>query len=100
MCIRDRCLSGPQASTLSPPAVNQAPRQPHEVGFSGVLSGSLQEGYHLQTAEGCWPLITLEPAIHHWLVSSDQSGQRVNLRGIKNPWGPWIRITGVVDQAI
>ena len=94
------CLSGPQASTLSRPAVNQAPSQPHEVGFSGVLSGSLKEGYHLQTAEGCWPLITLEPAIHHWLASSDQSGQRLNLRGIKNPWGPWIRITGVVDQAI
>ena len=92
------CLSGPRASTLIPPGVNQAPNQPHEVGLSGVLTGNLQEGYQLQTAEGVSPLITLEPAIHRWLSASDHAGQRVRLRGVQNPWGPWVRITGVLDQ--
>ena len=92
------CLSGRQASDLTPPGVDQGPKQRHEIGLSGVLTGSAQEGYRLQTAEGVWPLITLEPAIHHWLHASEPSGQRVNLRGIKNPWGPWVRITGVLNQ--
>ena len=92
-------LSGPRASMLLPPGVNQAPNQPHEVGLSGVLTGNLHEGYHLETAERIWPLITLEPAIHRWLSDEDHSGRTLNLRGIKNPWGPWVRITGVLDQA-
>ena len=71
----------------------------HEVGLSGVLTGNLHEGYHLETAERIWPLITLEPAIHRWLSDEDHSGRTLNLRGIKNPWGPWVRITGVLDQA-
>ena len=91
-------LSGRPASNLTHPGVNQAPKQPLEIAMSGVLKGNLQKGYKLQTAEGVWPLITLEPAIHHWLTASDHAGQRLNLRGIKNPWGPWVRITGVLDQ--
>ena len=93
------CLSGPRAKTLIHPGVNQAPNQPHEVGLSGVLTGNLQEGYQLQTAEEIWPLITLEPAVHRWLSASDQAGQTVSLRGVQNPWGRWLRITGVLDQA-
>ena len=77
--------------------MNQAPNQPHEVGLSGVLTGNLHEGYHLETAERIWPLITLEPAIHRWLSNEDHSGRTLNLRGIKNPWGPWVRITGAVS---
>ena len=64
-----------------------------------MLTGNLQEGYQLKTAEGGGPLITLEPAIHRWLSASDQAGQTVSLRGVQNPWGPWVRITGVLDQA-
>ena len=67
-------LSGPRASMLLPPGVNQAPNQPHEVGLSGVLTGNLKEGYQLQTAERIWPLITLESAIHRWLSDEDHSG--------------------------
>ena len=93
------CLSGSWASVLMPPGLNQAPKLPHEVGLSGVLTGNLQEGYQLQTPEGIWPLITLEPAIHRWLSAEDHSGQTLNLRGIKNAWGPWVRVTGVLDQA-
>ena len=93
------CLSGSGTTMLMPPGMNQAPHQPHEVGLSGVLTGNLQEGYQLQTPEGIWPLITLEAAIHRWLSTSDHAGQRVSLRGVRNPWGPWVRITGVLDQA-
>ena len=84
---------------LMPPGMNQAPHQSHEVGLSGVLTGNLKEGYELKTSDGIWPLITLEPAIHRWLSEEDHSGQTLNLRGIKNPWGAWVRITGVLDQA-
>ena len=84
-----------------PPGMNQAPLPaPHEVGLSGVLTGNLQEGYQMQTSEGIWPLITLEPAIHRWLSEEDHSGQTLNLRGIKTPGVPgcgspgfWIKPT-------
>ncbi len=88
-------LAGASSSDLKQPGLNQAPNQRHEIDLSGVVRGNAKEGYLLQTAEEIWPLITLEPAVHHWLAASDHSGQRLNLRGIKNPWGPWIRITGV-----
>ena len=93
-------LAGASSSNLKQPGLNQAPNQRHEIDLSGVVRGNAEEGYQLQTAEEIWPLITLEPAVHHWLAASDHSGQRLNLRGIKNPWGPWIRITGVHDHPI
>ena len=93
-------LAGASSSNLKQPGLNQAPNQRHEIDLSGVVRGNAEEGYQLQTAEEIWPLITLEPAVHHWLAASDHSGQRLNFRGIKNPWGPWIRITGVHDHPI
>ena len=93
-------LAGASSSNLKQPGLNQAPNQRHEIDLSGVVRGNAEEGYQLQTAKEIWPLITLEPAVHHWLAASDHSGQRLNLRGIKNPWGPWIRITGVHDHPI
>ena len=93
-------LAGASSSNLKQPGLNQAPNQRHEIVLSGVVRGNAEEGYQLQTAEEIWPLITLEPAVHHWLAASDHSGQRLNFRGIKNPWGPWIRITGVHDYPI
>ena len=93
-------LAGASSSNLKQPGLNQAPNQRHEIDLSGAVWGNAEEGYQLQTAEEIWPLITLEPAVHHWLAASDHSGQRLNFRGIKNPWGPWIRITGVHDHPI
>ena len=90
-------LAGLPSRDLKQPGLNQAPNQRHEIGLNGVLTGNAAEGYELKSADESWPLITLEPAIHHWLASTDHSGQRLNLRGIKNPWGPWVRITGVLD---
>ena len=90
-------LAGRPSRDLKQPGLNQAPNQQHEIALNGVLTGNAEEGYELKSADESWPLITLEPAIHHWLASTDHSGQRLNLRGIKNPWGPWVRITGVLD---
>ena len=90
-------LAGRPSRDLKQPGLNQAPNQRHEIALNGVLTGNAAEGYELKSADESWPLITLEPAIHHWLASTDHSGQRLNLRGIKNPWGPWVRITGVLD---
>ena len=90
-------LAGRPSRDLKQPGLNQAPNQRHEIALNGVLTGNAEEGYELKSADESWPLITLEPAIHHWLASTDHSGQRLNLRGIKNPWGPWVRITGVLD---
>ncbi|MCB4410883.1 FAD-dependent oxidoreductase [Synechococcus sp. MU1611] len=90
-------LAGRPSRDLNQPGLNQAPNQRHEIALNGVLTGNAAEGYELKSADESWPLITLEPAIHHWLASTDHSGQRLNLRGIKNPWGPWVRITGVLD---
>ena len=84
---------------LLPPRMNPAPSQTHELGLSGVLTGNLQEGYHLETAERIWPLIPLDPAIHRWLSEENHSGRTLHFRGSENPWGPWVRITGVLDQA-
>jgi hypothetical protein len=95
----DACseFAGRPAQNLNKPGLNQAPNQRHEIALNGLLTGNAEEGYELKTAEETWPLITLEPAIHHWLASTDHSGQKLNLRGIKNPWGPWVRITGVLN---
>ena len=90
-------LAGRPSRDLKQPGLNQAPNQQHEIALNGVLTGNAEEGYELKSADESWPLITLEPAIHHWLASTDHSGQRLNLRGIKNPWGPWVRIIGVLD---
>ena len=90
-------LAGRPSRDLKQPGLNQAPNQRHEIALNGVLTGNAAEGYELKSADESWPLITLEPAIHHWLASTDHSGQRLNLRGIKNPWGPWVRIIGVLD---
>jgi hypothetical protein len=37
-------------------------------------------------------LITLEPALHHWLQQG-REGRAVALIGCANPWGPWLRVS-------
>ena len=48
---------------------------------------------HAQGGE-CWPLITLEPAVHCWLQALDRP-QDVSLIATANPWGPWLRVSAV-----
>jgi hypothetical protein len=43
--------------------------------------------------EGGWPLITLEPALHHWLAQAGAGAGEVRLVGSTNPWGPWLRVS-------
>ena len=63
-----------------------------------VLRGSIHpcgdEGFRLETPDGdAWPVITLEPSVQAWMTTV-QEPTDVALRGILNPWGPWLRVTG------
>lgn len=42
-----------------------------------------------------WPLITLEPALHHWLAAAAEGP--VRLVATANPWGPWLRVSRLAD---
>ena len=68
----------------------------HASQWSGVLHPDATGGFELHLVSGeCWPLITLEPAVHHWLMQIEAS-RPVQLLAVANPWGPWLRVTGVV----
>jgi hypothetical protein len=73
----------------------EAPPEPGEQVWAGILQHRPDGGYQL-VAEGApggepWPLITLEPALHHWLATA--SDGPVRLIGNANPWGPWLRVS-------
>ncbi|MFO8236877.1 MAG: FAD-dependent oxidoreductase, partial [Prochlorococcaceae cyanobacterium] len=80
----------------------QAPASAHEQLWSGVLVSDGQGGFQLDTgadtpggAPRRWPLITLEPALHHWLAQAADgtAAEPVRLLAVANPWGPWLRVT-------
>ena len=77
-----------QPASLDP---HQAPGQPHEQLFEGLLRRDGQGGYELAGAGACWPLITLEPALHRHLAECRPG--HVALIGCANPWGPWLRVS-------
>jgi hypothetical protein len=39
-------------------------------------------------------VITLEPAMQRWLLQLDQPVD-IRLVGVANPWGPWLRVSGL-----
>jgi hypothetical protein len=91
----DRKRSGLLEADLD---AGQAPAEPHEQLWSGSLVSDGTGGYRLEAAGdspagGCrsWPLITLEPALHHWLAQAGDGP--VRLLGVANPWGPWLRVS-------
>ena len=45
-----------------------------------------------QAGQEAIPLITLEPAVHERLQRIDTSTS-ITLHGVRNHWGPWIRVT-------
>ena len=99
--VRDPSLLSPQGSlrglayALDP---SQAPSEPGEQLWRGELHPDGDGAYALRLDDGSasWPLITLEPALHHWLA--DQTGPRaVALVGCANPWGPWLRVSRLAD---
>ncbi|MFM7549964.1 MAG: FAD-dependent oxidoreductase [Cyanobacteriota bacterium] len=82
-------LDGHLAGASEPdPAV--APPEPGERQVTGSLCPDGNGGYQLHAAEGRWPVITLEPGLHHWLEQQDRP-RLVSLIGCLNPWGPWLR---------
>ncbi len=66
------------------------PAEPRERQFRGTLIPDGQGGYQLEGVDGSWPVITLEPALHHWLRQLERP-RAVELIGCLNPWGPWLR---------
>jgi len=86
----DGFLDGRVDADAPPPW--QAPPEPGERLWRGLLQPDGQGGYGLATDMGLWPLITLEPAMHRWLQQQDRS-RAVELVGCLNPWGPWLRIS-------
>ncbi len=74
---------------------SQAPAGPGEKLWRGDLQRAADGGYRLCGGAGApaggWPLITLEPALHHWLTQAQEGA--VALIGVSNPWGPWLRVS-------
>ncbi len=75
-----------------PPSPFQAPGEPHEQAFAGTLVPDGAGGYTLVGDGRLWPLITLEPGLHHWL-RRQEAPRPVRLIGVANPWGPWLRVS-------
>ena len=77
-----------------------APSEPGERLWQGELRPDGQGGFSLvlvdgmPECQGCqvWPLITLEPALHAWLLAQERP-RNVALIGCANPWGPWLRVS-------
>lgn len=97
LALDDPSILGPDgllggAVDADAPLPWQAPPEPGERLWRGVLQPDGQGAYSLATDDGLWPLITLEPALHRWLQQQDRS-RPVDLIGCANPWGPWLRIS-------
>jgi hypothetical protein len=76
------------------------PPEPGERLWQGELRPDGQGGFSLVMADRLssvrgsqvWPLITLEPALHAWLLAQERP-RPVALIGCANPWGPWLRVS-------
>jgi len=76
------------------------PPEPGERLWQGELRPDGQGGFSLVVADRpsswlgsqVWPLITLEPALHAWLLAQERP-RPVALIGCANPWGPWLRVS-------
>lgn len=82
-------LASTAEGLLSP---HQAPAETGEQLWQGELHPDGDGGYSLQVDGRLWPLITLEPALHHWLQQQERATSAA-LIGCANPWGPWLRIS-------
>ncbi|WP_216902985.1 FAD-dependent oxidoreductase [Synechococcus sp. CCY 9618] len=81
---------GPAGGDRAPQAAT--PAEPGERLWRGELMADGAGGYVLQGADGPWPVITLEPDLHEWLLGVDRPTP-VALIGCANPWGPWLRVS-------
>ncbi len=79
----------------SPMAGDCPPLGQHASVWAGRLVPDGSGGYVLHQSNGCeWPVITLEPAMQRWMLQLDQPVD-IRLVGVANPWGPWLRVSGL-----
>ena len=86
-----------QSVPLDQPGQNAAPIEHREELLTGRVGATAEGGFQFISADEPWPLITLEPAMNEWLHQQDRTTGIVRLRVVRNPWGPWLRLIGVVD---
>ena len=82
------------ANSLKRPTPDQTPPAPHQEQQCGRIQRPDDARFVLETNGNTWPLITLEPAVASWLADL-KNGSTVDLRVVRNPWGPWLRVLGV-----
>jgi len=75
---------------------HRPPKERGERLWQGELVPDGGGGYRLHTAAGDWPVITLEPELHAWLLQLDRPTP-AQLVGCANPWGPWLRLSRLAD---
>jgi hypothetical protein len=75
-----------------PGAPCEPPAEPGERLWRGLLLTDGDGGYTLEGEGFRWPVITLEPEMHAWLLGIE-SPTPVRLIGCSNPWGPWLRVS-------
>jgi len=69
------------------------PASRHEQLWSGTIEAEATGGFRFTTNSGeIWPVITLEPSMHHWLGELE-GPLSAELIGNVNPWGPWLRVS-------
>jgi hypothetical protein len=96
--LADPSLLGPdgllpqQGDAASPAAAAES----GESLWEGTLVVDGTGGYRLEGSSGDWPLITLEPAMHRWLLLQERP-RPVRLVACANPWGPWLRVSRLAD---
>ena len=74
----------------------QAPPERGEQLWQGDLQPDGSGGFALLVAGRLWPVITLEPALHRWLLNQERP-RPVSLIGCANPWGPWLRVSRLAE---
>jgi hypothetical protein len=74
----------------------QAPPERGELLWQGELQPDGNGGFVLLVAGRLWPVITLEPALHRWLLNQERP-RAVSLIGCANPWGPWLRVSRLAE---
>ena len=90
-------LAQSQSLHLDRPGLNSAPTDHQEELLTGRVSTTAEGGFQFSSADEHWPLITLEPAINQWLLQQDRTTGMIGVRVVRNPWGPWLRLIGVID---
>ncbi len=77
-------------------SIHRPPAEPAETLWTGTLIPDGQGRYRLQTESADWPVITLEPDLHHWLLQLERASP-VALIATANPWGPWLRASRLAN---